>query len=422
MKKRYIFLVVALILGSFVCFLRPSFHASGDWVLFLLLFSMSGVILGVQRRGVLSRKLTLTSRFFRERSEGDQRGSSILGKITERFKEREELLDALQEGVILLNAEGEIVTINRQAAHLFGGEKGEFLGRGLFELELMKGHQKLWNRCRKTGQRQSEVFCLDGEGKKCFDIEIKLLGNGGKFIVTLRSSLRQYQKHQLGKDFVANASHELRTPITIIKGFAETIHDLPEISNAMLQDFTGKIIRNCQRMDNLVKNLLILADLDSLPMVRFQECDVVALIDNCSHTLLALHPEVSIEALQNREIITIPADPDLLELAFMNLLENGVKYSKGAPLITITIEDFPEEVRLTIADRGMGIVKEDLDRIFERFYTVNKAHSRKLGGAGLGLSIVKAIITKHEGSICVNSGEGGTEFCMAFQKVTQSVL
>lgn len=393
MKKRYLFLTSALILGSFVCFLHPSFHASNDWILFLLLFCISAIVLGSQVR-----------------------------KRPKRFRESSELLDALQEGVILLDSQGQILRINLRAAQIIGGAKREFLGRHLLEFELLKKHQEIWKRCLETHLPQSLTFCLDPEGKKSTDVVIKPLGDSEKFILTLRDSFRQYQKHQLGKDFVANASHELRTPITIIKGFAETIHDLPEISGAMLEDFTEKIVRNCQRMDNLVKNLLTLADLDYLPTVRLQECDLVALVDNCSHTLLALHPKVSIEALQSKEVIMIPADPDLFELALMNLLENAVKYSESPACITITIEDFPEQVCLTIADKGRGIAEHDLDSIFDRFYTVDKAHSRKLGGAGLGLSIVKAIITKHDGTIHVTSRLGeGAEFRLAFQKAIQSV-
>ncbi|NGX51380.1 MAG: Alkaline phosphatase synthesis sensor protein PhoR [Chlamydiae bacterium] len=394
MKRRYVFLFIALILGSFVCFLHPSFHASKDWVLFLLLFTITAAVLGTQVR-----------------------------KAPQRFRERVQILDALQEGVVLLNGQGLILKINLKAAQLFGGGKSDFLGRHFLDFELLKKNQELWKRCTETLMPQSLTFCLDREEKKCCDMVVKPLGNSGRFILTLRDSFRQYQQHQLGKDFVANASHELRTPITIIKGFAETIHDLPEISGAMLQDFTKKIVRNCQRMDNLVKNLLTLTDLDYLPQARLQECDLVALVDNCSHTLLALYPDVSIELLQSKKVITLPADPDLLELALMNLLENAVKYSKAPASITITIEDSPEKVALTIADKGVGIAEHDLDHIFDRFYTVDKAHSRKLGGAGLGLSIVKAIIAKHDGSIAAGSRLGsGTEFSLIFQKVTQSVL
>ena len=106
----------------------------------------------------------------------------------------------------------------------------------------------------------------------------------------------------------------------------------------------------------------------------------------------------------------------------MNLLENAVKYSKDIPFITITVEDGLEEIRLTIADRGIGIPESDLHHIFDRFYTVDKTHSRKLGGAGLGLSIVKTIIEKHEGTIeAYSSVERGTQFVQTFQKINQCV-
>jgi len=172
-------------------------------------------------------------------------------------------------------------------------------------------------------------------------------------------------------------------------------------------------------MNNLVKNLLTLADLDYLPKARLQECDLVGLIDNCSQTLLTLYPEIQIESLHNQEIISIDGDPDLLELALMNLLENAVKYSSGAALITVTVEDLPDGVTLSIADRGVGISNDDLENIFERFYTINKSHSRQLGGAGLGLSIVKTIASKHDAEIEVSSKEGeGTVFTLKFEKAT----
>ncbi|MCB1084704.1 MAG: GHKL domain-containing protein, partial [Chlamydiia bacterium] len=253
--------------------------------------------------------------------------------------------------------------------------------------------------------------------KQSFEVHLKIIEPKKVLMMTLLDRSGQYQKEQLGKDFVANASHELRTPITIIKGFAETIYDLPTISEAMLTDFSEKIVRNCERMDNLVKNLLTLADLDYLPKARLQECDLVGMIDNCSHSLLSLYPDVELESLHNSEYILVNGDPDLLELAIMNLLENGVKYSSEVPKIQVTIEEHGEEVCLTIADQGIGIPCDDLDHIFERFYTVNKAHSRRLGGAGLGLSIVKTIASKHEATVCVESKEGeGTAFTLCFQK------
>jgi len=184
MKKRYLFLTVALILGSFVCFLHPSFHASKDWILFLLLFTITAIVIGSQ-----------------------------VTKAPRRFRQRAQILDALQEGVILLNSQGVVLKINLKAAQLFGGVKSEFIGRHFLEFELLAKHHEMWKRCQESRSPQSLTFCLDPEKKKCCDVVVKPLGASGKFILTLRDSFRQYQKHQLGKDFVANASHE--SPIDV---------------------------------------------------------------------------------------------------------------------------------------------------------------------------------------------------------------
>ena len=143
----------------------------------------------------------------------------------------------------------------------------------------------------------------------------------------------------------------------------------------------------------------------------------MALVDNCNYTLLAVHPQVNLEILHNKEHISTMGDPDLLELAIMNILDNAVKYSSAVPHITVTVEEREHNIRLSVQDRGIGIEKEDLYQIFNRFYTVNKAHSRRLGGAGLGLSIVHKIINKHEGKVSVASKpQEGTTFTFEFIK------
>lgn len=226
----------------------------------------------------------------------------------------------------------------------------------------------------------------------------------------------QKKIQQVGRDFVANASHELRTPITIIKGFTETLKDLPQISDVMLHDFTDKILRSCQRMDNLVKNLLLLADLDHAKRINKRPSDLLCLIDSVSYTLLSLHPEILIETLSSHEEITLSFDPDMLEQALINLLENAVKYSPKPAEITIVVEKSSCQVIVRIIDKGVGIPEEHLPHIFQRFYRVNQDRSRKLGGAGLGLSIVQAIIDKHDGKITAYSKEGeGTTFEIIFE-------
>ncbi len=213
----------------------------------------------------------------------------------------------------------------------------------------------------------------------------------------------------VGKDFIANASHELKTPITIIRGFAETLHDHPELPPEKVQEVTHKIVVNCQRMETLVRNLLTLADVENLPLERLQECNIAIAIDNCVQMLQTLYPLAKIALTYPQELYVI-GDQDLLELAIMNLLNNAAKYSKGVAQIAVNAFLENKEVVIVISDCGIGIPKEDQSRIFERFYTVNKAHSRKLGGSGLGLAITRTIIEKHRGKISLQSvlGEGTT--------------
>ncbi len=226
---------------------------------------------------------------------------------------------------------------------------------------------------------------------------------------------------KMGKDFVANASHELKTPITIIKGFAETLHDTPAMTSVTLSEITGKILRNCERMETLVKNLLTLADLENISEENFKESDLALLVEDCKHIVHTLHPEAEIKIIKSDERLFLYADPDILELAILNLLNNAIKYSKPPAKITISMRNLnADEVELKMSDQGIGIAKEDLEHIFERFYTVDKARSRRLGGAGLGLSIVKAIIDKHHAFITAESILGkGTTFTIVLPKKKQ---
>jgi len=373
MKKRYIVLLSTLGCASFLCL----YNAFLEWFLFLALF---GIAIIVQLLGGSRKK---------------QRSLSVL--------------DGLREGVVILDWEGCVCEVNQKGALFLKQDKRSLLGMPFFDHPRLKKGYPLLERIQESKLPQRVM--LEG-----IELDLKVLESKKKILATLLDSTGEYQKKQLGKDFVANASHELRTPITIIKGFAETLYDLPEISDAMLTEFTEKIVRNCQRMDNLVKNLLTLADLDYLPKARLQEVDLVGMIDNCSHSLLALHPEIEIESFHNEEYILVSGDPDLLELAIMNLLENGVKYSESPAFLSITIADFGDSIELSIADKGVGIPSEDLDKIFERFYTVDKARSRRMGGAGLGLSIVNVIAVKHDAEISVTSTvDEGTTFKLVFQ-------
>ncbi len=340
--------------------------------------------------------------------------------IIDERNEKESILDSLMEGVVAIDGEGIIRYANPVFAKMTGVSRRDLFGHAMSHLQAPK--KEPLTRCLaliKMAQDQATVVTdsMLLEDKVFLDLIVVPKPFKSGAIVVLQDKSSQRQVVEMGKEFIANASHELRTPITIIKGFAETLQDLKNISPSMLAEITEKIVRNCTRMDTLVKNLLTLADLENIPQSRFQPCDLVSLADNCLHLLQTLSPEISIKIEKSSEAIMVDADPDLLELAMMNLLENGVKYSKPPANLTIRLQEKKQDVTIAIEDQGIGIPTEDVPHIFDRFYTVNKAHSRRLGGAGLGLSIVKTIIEKHEGTITIVSQPNqGTTFTITLPK------
>ena len=232
-------------------------------------------------------------------------------------------------------------------------------------------------------------------------------------VLVIQDKTAHFKMLEMRKDFIANASHELKTPITIIRGFAEALHDNPDFPKNTLIEITDKIVRNCKRMTTLIKDLLALADIENLPRSRLTECDLVDIAHECKSMVLDIFPTANIEIIKPEDVdIHILADPDLMNLAIMNLIENAAKYSNPPAQIKVTFTQEGEDfIKFTVTDQGIGIPANDLENIFQRFYTVNKAHSQKMGGSGLGLSIVENIIAKHYGRVTVESTLGkGTTF------------
>jgi two-component system phosphate regulon sensor histidine kinase PhoR len=234
--------------------------------------------------------------------------------------------------------------------------------------------------------------------------------NNGAILV-MQDQTSHYRVLEMKKDFVANASHELKTPITIIRGFAETLHDHPELPLETQAEVLATIVHSCDRMTHTIKNLLALSDVENLPESRLEECDLIKIAENCKEMVLNIHPtaNIQIQDISGHGILLI-ADPHLMELALINLIENAAKYSPPPAQIIVSMEDVKDRIIIRVSDKGIGIPNPDLDQIFEKFYTVNKAYSQRMGGSGLGLSIVKTIIEKHFGQISVESvlGEGST--------------
>lgn len=338
---------------------------------------------------------------------------SQIASLTQEKNEKIAILESLGEGVVAVDKHLKVIYMNKTAEAFLGISEKDLVGN-LFSIagqtacmELLVEAQK------KQGQSLTRIIKPNRNQKRLIDAVAIQRGEEGGTILVLQDKTSLHKLIEMGRDFIANASHELKTPITIIRGFAETLYDHPELSRQVNREITEKIVSNCQRMDTLVKNLLTLAAVDEgLPRSRLMECDLVDLSEQAVQTIMAVHPDAEIIIQTEGEPpFHLLADSDLIFQAILNLLDNGVKYSPPPAQITIHISRGTEHFYVRITDKGIGIPQEDVDRIFERFFAVNKSHSRSLGGSGLGLSIVERIIEKHQGKIEVSSELGkGTSF------------
>lgn len=323
--------------------------------------------------------------------------------------EKEVVLESLVEGVIAVDRKLVVTFTNSTALKLLGKTREEMIGRSFEYLQEERLHNLLL-RCLVEKKPIMEPIQLQQGGKEYFleVIAAPKMDNQGALIV-MEDKSEHYRILEMRKDFIANASHELKTPITIIRGFAETLHDNPDLPLPVTEEITGKIVKNCERMATVVRDLLALADIENIPQYRLSDVDLGLLVEKVKSHLHQVHVEADIVTEFSGEVV-IKGDYDLIEMAITNLMENAVKYSNVPARITVKVSQEGSMAILKISDKGIGIPKEDLRRIFERFYRVDKAHSRKVGGSGLGLSIVETIIKKHYGTISVASelGVGST--------------
>ncbi len=333
-----------------------------------------------------------------------------INSITSERNEKEVLLESLVEGVVAVDPHMEVNFANTSSLKWLGIDK--LVGQPFSKAKIPQCEHLLID-CQKKGIPLTDAINITVNGKQLyFDVVASPKKDNTGALLVMQDKTEHHKIIEMRKDFIANASHELKTPITIIRGFAETMHDNPDLPRETMVEILNKIVRNSQRMSTLIKDLLTLADIENLPESRLVLCDIDNLTQKCRSHVLEAFPSAQIQVdLSGNGPFELLADPSLLEMALMNLIHNAAKYSTPPANIRVTIEKTGENILWKISDQGIGIPKEALDHIFERFYTVNRAHSQKMGGSGLGLSIVHTIISKHHGTISVTSEVGtGTTF------------
>lgn len=332
--------------------------------------------------------------------------------------EMESVLASMNEGVLAVNQNELIIRLNRKAAGIFGRDVEYALGRSIQEI------------CRHPEiTRLTQKVLADGKDRQW---EIQLGGRNGRVLQIHASSLVDLEDNRLGallvfsdvtelrrletmrRDFVANVSHELKTPVTSIKGFVETLLDEDPPDAQERERFLEIINKQTSRLENIISDLLSLSRLEeenrtgNLEMV---ELSIHQLLDRVVRDLASRNPAAAGRLeIRCSEELRAPINAPLLEQAIGNLIGNALKYSPEGSPVVVACEKKGEAVALHVIDRGPGIQAEHLPRIFERFYRVDKARSRRMGGTGLGLAIVKHITQIHGGQATVDStpGQGST--------------
>lgn len=328
-----------------------------------------------------------------------------------RQKSREEvILSSMIEGVFAVDRDERIIMLNQAAALMFDIDTKQAEGRSLQEVVRNTDLQKFVSDALATEsvveaglvlRRNRRILQANGSALK--DQEGKRMGA----LIVLHDVTQIRKLEQVRKDFVANVSHELRTPITSIQGFVETLQQGALQDRPEAERFLEIVAKHTDRLNAIIEDLLLLSRIEQesdREEIELQEGDICPVLEaaaeSCRVSADMRDITINIECgAPCRARLNTP----LLEQAVINLLENAIKYSKPGSSVEVRGESDQAGVTISVRDHGCGIGSEHLSRIFERFYRVDKARSRKLGGTGLGLSIAKHIVLAHGGRIDVES-------------------
>jgi len=331
-----------------------------------------------------------------------------------RSMELEAVHASMQEGVIAIDKDEKIITINSAAAKIFDFPVSKLKARYILEVARNFGLQKFIQRALATHEpveediviTRDEDLTLNIHSTALYDSKERRIGT----LIIFHNITRIRRLERMHKDFAANVSHELKTPLTAIKGFIETLQEMLGNNDTQQSEQFLKIIeKNVNRMIELINDLLALSRLERLQGtdIQFENQPMATLIQGaaniCHARINAKNITVSIDCPED---LNGRVDPILMEQAIINLVDNAVKYNPEGSQIAIAVTRQDHSLDIEIKDNGIGIDKEHLPKIFNRFYRIDRGRSRNEGGTGLGLAIVKHIIQYHNGKIDVESITG----------------
>ena len=318
------------------------------------------------------------------------------------------ILKSMNEGVITVTSEGLITHVNAAACRMLRTSGERCLGQALKDIDGSNNLDQAFVQCHKQQTSVERTIQLDGYTfARHYRLHVTLLKHSYKAdaILVLQDITDVQRIDKMRADFVANASHELKTPITAIRGFAETLIEDETIEHGMRQRFIRKIHGQSIRLSDLVSDLLALSRLESNDTAFNTQVDLQQIVQRVCANLQAVAQSHKI--VLELEVIDGPmmllGDDNALGQMATNLIDNAIKYTTEMGTVRVTIKAEEGMAVLNVKDNGLGIDETDQERIFERFYRVDKARSQSLGGTGLGLAIVKHIVQNHKGRLQLKS-------------------
>lgn len=326
------------------------------------------------------------------------------------------ITENMQEGLIVIDKYTMILSANSSAWNLFHMDRG-CQGESVYCLDREEEFRHAIEQVL-SGEHTELVLKLNGS-------DIQLIANPvirdkktEGAVVLLVNVTEKLERESLRREFSANVSHELKTPLTSISGFAEIMQG-GLVKNEDIPKFAGRIYKESQRLLQLVEDVIQISQLDEeKTSYVWEPVDVYQVCKNAFESLKEKAKRLNVHLYICGERMKMEAVRTLLEEAIYNVCDNAIKYNRNDGSVSVFLTQTAQEIQIVVKDTGVGIPKEDQDRVFERFYRVDKSHSKEIGGTGLGLSIVKHAVGALKGSVILRSEEGnGTEICMKFPKV-----
>ena len=353
--------------------------------------------------------------------------NSMADKLNERIEvlSREEnkvrtILSGMVEGVVAVDREAKILHMNKAACEILNVSEDDPEGLHIYDVTEVEEVGELLRQTLRDGvERVEELKILKADQEQVLEAHASpLRGRDGVLAggLVVLDDLTQLQRlERVRTDFVANVSHELKTPVTAISGLVETLIEGEEMDQETRSRFLGKIQNQSLRLSTLVADLLVLSrvEVQDEQQLELRKMDLrLVVMDSVRRALVAAEEkDIQLHSQLPEDEVSVDGDEEALRQAVDNLLDNAIKYTQGGGGVSLSVEVEDEMAVLLVKDSGIGIEAEHLERIFERFYRVDKARSREVGGTGLGLSIVKHFTARMGGVVGVESEPGvGTTF------------